>query len=87
MDKQKRIEEMAKNTGACEHPERNCLEKKGDCAECSMYAISQSLHNAGYGNLKDFVQWLKAKGQTQYDNADYIDVDDLDELLKEYGID
>ncbi len=56
MDKEKEIEEMAHRSGFCEHPDRHCLERYGDCSECSTYARCESLINAGYGNVKQAVK-------------------------------
>ncbi len=52
MDKEKEIEAMAHWSGACEHPDRHCLDRYGDCSECSTYAKCEGLFNAGYGDVK-----------------------------------
>ncbi len=65
MDKEKEIEEMAHRSSACEHPDRHCLKRYGDCSECSVYSICEDLIDAGYGNVKqavkEFAEELKAE--------------------------
>lgn len=46
--------------------------------------MAERLIKMGYCRIDKFIEWLKSKGMTQYDYCDYIDVDDLDELLEEY---
>lgn len=89
MDKQKRIEEMANEIA------KACPDLAQDscngipCVTC----LTTTLVNAGYGNLKEFAKRLKSiafngyKDGTTGEIVYAVTIADIDELLKEYGID
>ncbi len=98
MDKEKKTEEMAKATGACEHPLRSC----SDCwereeNECSCYSHAKSLQEASYGDVKqavkEFARKFKHKVLEKQIEDGYWDKKSIcweidataNELLKEYN--
>ncbi len=55
-DDQRKIVEMAKWTGACYHPDRNCFDRIGECSECSIPYTCENLFKAGYRKITNIEQ-------------------------------
>lgn len=53
------IQRMAHCSGRCDHPERNCAERIGECAECSVYSTCRTLYTQGYRNAIDLLDIVK----------------------------
>lgn len=53
------IQRMAHCSGRCDHPERNCADRIGECKECSVYSTCRTLYSQGYRNGIDLLDMVK----------------------------
>lgn len=82
MDKQKRIEEMARVIEFCVHKDCESCKRQGNY-RCGAYNKAVDLYNADYGNLKEFGEQVLNLISTEMQNLKKCE----ENLEKEYNHD